>query len=190
MHILVLDPAMANTGYLIVKLENGKETLEECGVIQTKLDKRDYIAFDNVRRFQKIYRKLKELHEEYGYKAVLAEIPTGSQSAKAATGFGGVAGVLGCLVIDLSLVNIWKLPQQVKKCLCGSGKASKGDMVRAAADIFPSSIEQFITKRGKFRIHDKRVKGSYEHVADAVGVFKTCRKTNDYNMIRMLSEQG
>lgn len=189
MRILSVDPSMTHTGYVVLELKDKKTNLLDYDVIITKPEKKVYVAFDNIRRFQEIYMELKRLHKKWDYKAVLAEIPSGTQNAKAAVAFGGVASILGCLVKELDLVSIWHLQRNVKLALCGKAGASKKDMKLAAADIFPESIEKFVSSRARMKIHGKKVKNDYEHVADAIAVYRASLKRDAFNMLILMSQK-
>lgn len=87
---------------------------------------------------------------------VIAECPTGSQSAKAAKYSGMMMGVLGGFRDKLILLT----PTEIKRGFTGNPKASKREMIERAVELHPEA---------PWRRRGNRILNINEHFADAIG---------------------
>jgi len=87
---------------------------------------------------------------------VIAECPTGSQSAKAAKYSGVMMGVLGGFRDKLILLT----PTEIKRGFTGDPRATKRDMIERAVELHPEA---------PWRRRGNRILNINEHFADAIG---------------------
>jgi Holliday junction resolvasome RuvABC endonuclease subunit len=109
-------------------------------------------------------------------KVIFAEVPVGSQSARAMASYGVCVGILGALRAEgIQVIEV--TATEVKKALTGRSQATKREMINAAVALYPTS--DFFARGGK--IPDKA-----EHVADAIGAIHAGVNTSTFqNLMRL-----
>ena len=180
-NILGIDPSLNNTGLAVCAVD--MDTFEIESIIHlhlaateaTKAKKQVRKNSDDLRRSQEIIKSIKKVIDKFDIKIAIAEIPTGTQSARGSISNGICIGVLGAVsILDVSLFQV--LPNEVKMATVGDKKASKLEMFRWAymKDI---SADWIFTKRKNdwhevvwdMNTEENRiVHKSNEHLADAV----------------------
>lgn len=153
------DCSLSNLGVASVEIDTDTLDVTVAGLhlIETKpgKDKR-------VRKSSQDYERAKALragfqrHCEGAYIA-FAEMPIGSQSARAMASYGVVVGLLASLPVPLIQVS----PQEVKIAAVADKTASKEEMINWARQMYP---EAGWLRRGG------RVIAKNEHMADAIAV--------------------
>lgn len=108
-------------------------------------------------RARHIYKQMRR--NTLGMDICVAEVPSGSQSAKAGHQLGIVIGVLA--THDIPLIQV--TPTQVKLHSVGDRKATKDQMIDWAVSLYPD-LNWPIKSNGRI------IKGQAEHLADAIGV--------------------
>jgi Holliday junction resolvasome RuvABC endonuclease subunit len=100
-------------------------------------------------------------------KVVFAEVPVGSQSARAMCAYGVCVGILGALRAEgIQIIEV--TATEVKLALTGDDQATKKAMIAQAVALYPTANFPRQAKNGKgFRKGDLTAKA--EHVADAIG---------------------
>lgn len=103
------------------------------------------------------YTRIQELYHTYKPSISIAEIPTGSQSARASVGYGICISILGSLRYEMPLIEV--TPNQVKK-LVGWGNTSKKQIVKWVQKTHPYyTFPQH---------HNELNMSKAEHIADAI----------------------
>lgn len=104
---------------------------------------------------------------------VIAEVPIGSQSARAMASYGISVGLLGSCPTTLIEVS----PSDVKKAGCNDTTATKHEMIEAATALFPDApwIRSKVKKKGVYPIT-----GDNEHLADACFIIKAGLQTQAF----------
>ena len=159
--VVGIDPSLRNTG--LVKMVYDTES-GECELLDTLLVKTEASSDKTVRTSNKDYKRAKSLAKALidfvkQSDLVIAELPIGSQSARAMASYGVVIGLLaGILGDDLISVN----PTEVKE-VTGLGKtATKRQMIEWAYSKYPDNV--------KWLMSGTRLINDNEHLADAVAV--------------------
>jgi Holliday junction resolvasome RuvABC endonuclease subunit len=139
----------------------------------------------DIRRATGLLRQLLKLHEQFRPRQVVVERLDGTKTARTATTFGIVTGVLASFLeythLPVSLISAL----DVKKRLTGVKSASKEQMIRTAVRQVPSLFVRagFVpNKKGKWP--DK-----VEHIADAYGLFLTASEGPDLRQLLQLAEE-
>jgi Holliday junction resolvasome RuvABC endonuclease subunit len=151
--ILTLDVAFANCGFAVIK--DGR--VIDFGTIVTEKDKRKSVKVsdDYASRCTKFAAELKAIIQEHKIKAVVGELPSGSQSAVAAKMLGGATGVVVAVTTCFDLPVEWISEGDSKKAALGKRTAKKEEVMDWARNVFPGySFPK--TKKG------------FEHIADAL----------------------
>lgn len=159
--ILACDPSFTAWGWAV--FEN--HTRIDSGVIKTeshakKLKIRQ--GDDRIRRIGEIYDFL--LHEvvlNYKIDFIVAELPHGSQNAKAAIMMGAVAGILMGFDKLMGTPVEWYSENDAKKALLGRISASKAEVIAAVESTFEDRL------RGP--------KYQREAVADAMAIYNVAQ---------------
>jgi Holliday junction resolvasome RuvABC endonuclease subunit len=115
------------------------------------------VALDRVRRIKLVTKKLEELINKYDIQHVITELPSGTQSASAASLIGSAIGLFVASVTLMDIKTDYVTPHQVKMATVGLKDATKFEMMSKVKELYPDV--KFPTQSYKF-----------EHIADAVGV--------------------
>lgn len=118
------------------------------------------------------------MEESSKSKIIFAEVPVGSQSARAMASYGMCIGILGCLrasghqIIEVS-------PSDLKLAMCGDANASKKQVIEAAMDLYPEA---------NWPIHNGKLSmAKAEHLADAIGSIHAGVNTPEFqNLMKIL----
>ena len=161
-YILGLDPGFAKFGLCLTDTELN---LKEFVIIKTKKAANKKFSEDLFDRGQEVARKLLEILESYREDTVLicAEAFSFPPHARAASQMAITWGVVCLLSEELKVPMAMKSPQDIKKCLCGTSKASKND------------IKEALEARGY--VFPKLNKTDYEHPCDALAAIIACENT-------------
>ncbi len=122
--VLGIDPGLANTGYGVVALRDGRLVALDGGVIETSAD----TAVE--RRLVDIHAGVVELLEEHQPDAVALEELYFGQNVRTAFAVGQARGVTVLAAGQHQLPCSGYTPQQVKAAVCGSGRANKEQVAR------------------------------------------------------------
>jgi hypothetical protein len=123
----------------------------------------------DIRRGTELLRKLHQLNAEFRPRQVVVELLGGTQSARAATTFGVVTGVLAAFLEQTKLPLCLITARNAKKRMTGSFSASKAAMIKVAEKAEPTLFQRAgfkPSKKGKWP-------NDVEHVADAYALFRT-----------------
>lgn len=176
--IIGLDMAFANVGVVRgyvtphVDGQGADITIAEMHTIKTEPQKQKGVRMssDELRRARWINEELIRHVREHQATIIFGEVPSGSQSAKAARSLGIAVGILACLKTTLIEVS----PLEVKDRFVGNRQSTKDEMIRKAVSLFPG-------------LPWKRIKsgfsGSNEHVADAIGAVVAGVSTQEFRQM-------
>lgn len=105
-----------------------------------------------------------------GMDLAAAEIPSGSQSASASRGLGIALGVFAACPVPVIQVN----QRDVKMEAVGDPKASKGDMIKWASELYPDLNWPQKERGSGIKVTEA------EHLADAIGVMYAAVKSSTF----------
>lgn len=117
--MLGVDPGTRVTGYALVHRVEGRPRLIECGVIRTARDA------DLAHRLVEIHRGVAELIERHDPTCMAIEGVFTGRNARTAMVLGHARGVLVLAAALRDLPVHSYPPREVKKCVVGTGAASK-----------------------------------------------------------------
>ncbi len=130
--ILALDISLAELGIAIFNHE-GRLIHGECIItkpVNKKLNTR--VMDSDHMRIKEIVLRLNELHEQYHFKGLVAEVPPdGTQGARSATALGLAKGVVWTFAALMNLPFEGYLPHEAKKAATGKMNASKEEVATA-----------------------------------------------------------
>lgn len=175
-----LDPSLSNLGicYADLVYENGvwRPVITELILQETKPDKNKQVRknSDDVRRARELVHAIRGVEEVT--HMIFAEVPVGSQSARAMASYGISVGTLA--VIDRPLIQVD--PNSVKMVATGIRTASKNQMIDAAMSEQPGA--PWLTRGGK-------PLGKNEHLADAYFAIKAGLKTDQFKGMAAMMQQ-
>ena len=184
--ILGIDPALRNFGYAIasVSVDTGEIlSIDDLVLIKTEDDagKKVRRNSDDLRRAKIHVDALKRLCK--GVDFAMAEVPVGSQSARAMASYGVCIGVLAACEVPLIQVT----PTENKVCATGKKTATKEEMIEWAHGKFPDAPWLMRKSKGQMVM-----KNENEHLADAVGAVYAGLQTDEWkhtlSMIKFLKK--
>ena len=129
MIVIGIDPGAANTGFGVVRTINDRMVALDGGVIETAPD---LPAED---RLAKIHESLGQLIEWHEPKALALEDLFFGKNVGSALAVGQARGVAMLAAAQRGIPCFDYTPQAVKKAVCGSGSADKGQVGRMVATL-------------------------------------------------------
>lgn len=173
LRIVGIDPALRNFGYALatVDIKSGKFTVTDLELVKTEDDagKKVRRNSDDLRRCRTHVEALKRITE--GAALVAAEIPVGSQSARAMASYGACIGILAACEVPIIEVT----PTENKVRATGKKTASKDEMIEWAHNLFPKA--PWLTRKSGGK---EVLKNENEHLADAVGAINAALQTEQW----------
>ena len=117
-------------------------------------------------RVKEIVLRLKELHAQYNFKGIIAEVPPGgTQGARSATALGLAKGAVWTFAALMDLPFESYLPHEAKKATTGKMNASKDEVATAV--------------KKRWRDFDfPAAKNHMEAVCDACSVYMAAERNN------------
>jgi len=160
-----IDPGFVNFGIarMLLDLDTLDLKVEDLILLKTEND-----AGKNIRKNSDDLRRAIELRDGF-HKAVkdcaigFAEIPSGAQDHRAATGFGIAIGLVACSPIPILQVQNF----QAKLAAVGTKTASKEEMMEWAREEYPDAPWRQRKFKGKMVYTNDN-----EHLADACAIAK------------------
>lgn len=165
MRILTNDPSVTGWGWAVLEMKNGRSRILDSGCIKTQPEhkkRRIRKSDDTIRRLDEIIEVLIVLHTEYTLDWIVSELPSGSQSASAASMLGAVTGVMETFAKVNNLPIDWFSEQDAKKFLLKKKSATKQETIDAVSKLYGKSWQT-------------DVKYKDEAVADALQVFHVAK---------------
>ena len=129
MIVIGVDPGASNTGFGVVRTVNDRLIALDGGVIETPSG----LAVEQ--RLEKIHETLGELIEWHEPKAMALEDLFFGRNVGSALAVGQARGVAMLAAAQRHLPCFDYTPQAVKKAVCGSGAADKGQVQRMVASV-------------------------------------------------------
>lgn len=149
-HVLGVDPGLANFGWSIVRFEGPTETLVDMGVIRTeKSDKKKTVlaSDDNFDRTREIAKEMLELCEKWHVAAICAESMSYPRSSSAAAKMAMTWGILATISQLKTIPFTQASPQAIKKFLCGKKDASKEEVEAVVLKRWPNAAQILDAKK-------------------------------------------
>lgn len=175
--IVGIDPSLRNTGLALgaVNIATGElDTVTTLRLIETEGGeggKTVRKSSDDLRRAKAIVTGIEEFYNAWQPAFFVAEVPTGTQSARASFSNGVCCGVLAGLPAPLIEVS----PTEVKMAAVGHKYAGKEEMIEWAVARFPQA--GWITRRVKGEV---QLLAKNEHLADACAAIAAGVKTQQF----------
>ncbi len=175
-NVLGLDPSLRNWGIAAGQLdtETMKLTIKSLRVIQSIVPDGKQVRQNSkdLAVAQQLYAGLKPF---LGLaRLIFAEVPVGSQSARAMASYGVCVGILGSVRYDAPFFEV--TPDEVKRFTVGSKTATKKQMIEWAVATHPEAPWPR-TSKGVI------VEGKAEHMADAVASIYAGLNSNQYQQL-------
>jgi len=171
--LLGIDPSLNNLGLAFADYDVDSGELSITGL---KLVTTDSASGKTVRKSSDDLRRARLLYEGMndacdGISIVCAEVPVGSQSARAMASYGICVGVLaGC-----TLPFIEVSPNETKMAAVGIRTATKGEMIEWAMKKYPKA--GWLTRKSKGVAVPTNAN---EHLADAVAAIVAGTRTHEF----------
>jgi crossover junction endodeoxyribonuclease RuvC len=127
--VIGIDPGTANTGFGVVRMAGGRMVALDGGVIETDPDSRVE------QRLAKLHKTLGELIRWHEPRAMALEELFFGKNVASALSVGEARGVALLAAASQGLPCFDYTPQAVKKAVCGSGSADKGQIQRMVANL-------------------------------------------------------
>jgi crossover junction endodeoxyribonuclease RuvC len=127
--VIGIDPGTANTGFGVVRTSGERMVALDGGVIETDSDT------SVEQRLAKLHDTLGELIRWHEPKAMALEDLFFGKNVASALSVGEARGVAMLTAAKHSLPCFDYTPQAVKKAVCGSGAADKGQVQRMVANL-------------------------------------------------------
>jgi crossover junction endodeoxyribonuclease RuvC len=132
--VLGIDPGFSVTGFGIVKKQEGKAFLIDCGALS--LNARHSLPL----RIQEFYSFFSKKIIDYQVTGLAIETPFLGKNAQNFLKLGYLRGILYLLAAQHGLVLYEFSPRQVKVALTGFGGADKEQVARMILRFFPALI--------------------------------------------------
>lgn len=176
-----MDPSLANWGLASAELDliQGTMSVPQLQVIQPEglKSKQVRVNSEDLHKVEQIARVV--LPAAQAAKIVFAEVPVGSQSARAMASYGICIGVIAVLK-SLGIEIIEVTASEVKKAMTGRKSASKQEMIDAAFKVYPTA---------NWSYHRGALAAKNEHMADAIGAIHAGVNTPMFNnLLRLYSK--
>ena len=129
MIVIGIDPGTANTGFGVVRTSGERMVALDGGVIETSSD------LQSEQRLARLHDSLAELIRWHEPKAMALEDLFFGKNVASALSVGEARGVAMLAAAKQELPCFDYTPQAVKKAVCGSGSADKGQVQRMVASL-------------------------------------------------------
>jgi Holliday junction resolvasome RuvABC endonuclease subunit len=174
--VLGVDPSLRNFGMVLTRVSRNGINVLETQLVNPELFTKKEIkrkGFDDLRRASVISCELRKM--ESNCDIVIAEIPIGSQSARAMANYGIMIGILsGC---EKPIVSV--SPSEVKKAVTGNNFADKKEIIDWAIKAHPE--ENWIVKKKKDGT--KVFLATNEHLSDALAAIYAGIRTEGFKIM-------
>jgi crossover junction endodeoxyribonuclease RuvC len=127
--VIGIDPGTANTGFGVVRVSGGRMAALDGGVIETDSES----GLEH--RLAKLHETLGELIRWHEPRAMALEELFFGKNVASALRVGEARGVVLLAAAKQGLPCFDYTPQAVKKAVCGSGSADKGQIQRMVAGL-------------------------------------------------------
>lgn len=174
MRVIAIDPSLRNTALVCFNYDTstGKFSYVDSVTVNTeKADKKKKIraSSDLIQSCRELYEGVHSFVEKHSPQVIIAETPSGSQSASGMKSYGVSCFLLG----TLSPNPIEVTPIETKVATVGKKTASKKEMIEWAFERHPE-VQWKLAKDGLPQVTTE------EHLADAIAVAYTGVRTPDF----------
>lgn len=181
--VLGMDPSLRNWGIAAGTLdtETGKLLVKHVNVIQSVLPEGKQVRQNSkdLSAAQQIMAGVLPYLNEKPH-LIFAEVPVGSQSARAMASYGLCVGVLGAIrAIGIPFFEV--TPNEVKMATVGTKTATKAQMIAYALREQPLANWPYL--RGKLSA------AKAEHMADAYAAIVAGLNTNEYLQLAAMQQK-
>ena len=173
--VMAIDPALRKTGIVIMERKEDSVWIPvETHIIKTQKDKskKMYFSVDLSRRVNEIILTMLEIAERHNICHIVAEAPSGSQSASGAYAAAIAISTPTALSILTKCPLDWVTEIDVKLSVVGKKNANKNEIKNKILSLYPFLEEQYKSEKKDGVIDD------FEHIADAIGVFMAAQNNN------------
>lgn len=181
LRIAGLDPSLSNFGIVKAFVDTDTLELEPYDLILVKTTpERDKATRKQVRKNSEDLERARLLYNGMmtnltDVALAFAEVPVGSQSARAMASYGMCLGILAACPVPLIQVT----PTEVKMAAIGKADASKLEMIAWATRKYPKAPWLRYDRNGKtYKKGD--IADSNEHLADATAAIEAGLRTDQY----------
>lgn len=164
--IMGADPGLGHFGLVIADFNL---QVKEFHCIQTKKGKSRLAAEDVFLRGQQLAREIEEIINPYSIAIMCAESFSYPRNSSASAKMAIAWGIICALSERLKVPLVMDSPQNIKKTLTGTSKASKEDIQRAL-------------QRKGYKL-PKMAKSKLEHPSDALSAIIGCKDTQIFRAI-------
>ena len=180
-----LDPSLSNWGVVKGTLDiiEGYFDVDSLHLIHPDKNKKTKMRQNSkdVLSAQQLYKGNIELLQDVDI--VIAELPTGSQSARASAAYGICMGIVGALTLNLDNF-IQVTPMDVKKVV-GNNNPAKSEMIDWAVDMHPDANWPLYKRDKSWYISEAKA----EHMADALAAIYAGAETKQFlNLINQYKD--
>jgi hypothetical protein len=175
--VVGFDPSLRNWGMSkgVLALDTLSITIQEVAVIQPVLPTGKQVRQNSLDLESAYQLAAGALAFAKGAQAIFVEVPVGSQSARAAAGYGLCVGVLGAL--RATGVPFFEVtPTEVKMVSVGKRTATKAEMIAWAMKQHPEANWPMYKEHGELLVSEAKA----EHMADATGAIHAGLRTNSF----------
>jgi crossover junction endodeoxyribonuclease RuvC len=127
--VMGIDPGAANLGFGIVRVEGSHMVALDGGVVETAPD------LPMERRLARIHNALRELIAWHEPKAMALEEVYFGKNVRSAMAVGQASGVAMLAAAEHGVGCFSYTPQAIKKAVCGSGGAGKGQVQKMVGTL-------------------------------------------------------
>ena len=191
--LLSCDLAFGNIGYTV-----WKEGLPvHCGLISSEKckDKKLRVSDFQADQCAEMACKLADIIYFRNVDGVIGEMPSGSQSARAAKANGMILAIISTVAAFTRRPVEWCTPDAVKKATCGKKNASKAEIMDRVIELYGGGKDSKTVNVNKGKRAGKSSeyinytflgetwpKGKFEHIADSIGAYMALKNGN---LVRM-----
>lgn len=191
--LLSCDLAFGNIGYTV--WEEKKPVF--CGVVSSEKCKNKKLRVSDFHADQcaEMASELNCIVMHWGIRGIIGELPSGSQSARAAKANGMALALISSVASLLHVPVEWCTPDAVKKAACGKKNASKTEIMDRVIEIYggDKTVRLINVSRGKragsiservdyYFCGKNWSKSKFEHIADSVGAYMALKNGNIVRM--------
>lgn len=173
--VVGLDPSLNNWGMARGIIDASGLYISKLSVIQPVLLRGKQVR-QNSKDLDAAVQLFTATHSmALGADLIFAEVPVGSQSARAMASYGICCGVLGALRgVGRPFIEV--TPTEVKMATVGTKTATKAEMINWATTQFPSAPWPRYPRNSEALISEAKA----EHMADAIGAIWAGVKSNQF----------
>lgn len=171
--IVGIDPSLRNFGFAqaLLNIHTLEYTIENLILVESENEAGKVVRknSDDLRRASTLYNGL--VRACAGASLAIAEVPVGSQSARAMASYGMCVGVLAACPVPLIQVT----PAEVKLAAVGNKQAAKEEMIEWAMAKHPGA--NWLMRKSKGRMVPMN---DNEHLADACAAIEAGLLTDQF----------